>query len=624
LNDSPDIAVATTPPPAAEVLFPEPAELRSRDIFRLLSRAWPFVRPYKRHLIYLFLALIPTLPAGLFALFLIRILFDVVGHGHPLTPAEAHLLFVPVNAPRELVLYRACLVSGVVMMVGLPVAGFLFGYAVWILQRISNLFRVNLYARLQELSLRFHSEEKIGDAIFRMFQDSAAIPQVINGLVLQPLRWLPFAIANFFWLLLYSYPMALLAAILLPVEFSLAWVYSGKLRRKFLAEREAASLATTRIEETLASIKAVKAFGCEAIESTRYADDNWSAFLAARASRLLLARYRVVTNVARGLAYVGAIYFGARQVLEGGTSGLTNALVSLGLFQGSMAVFGRLSVRSRALANLWGSLQDVGVAVSRVLEMLAKPIEEKVASGTAMPPAAPHTLRFNHVSFGYDPRAPVLRDVNFAAKAGEIVAIAGPSGSGKSTIIALLLRFFDPGAGTISLDDVPIDQFDLAAWRGVVSVALQDNPLFTASIRANVAYGRQDASEAEIATALAIAGLGEFVRSLPAGLDTTLGEKGSKISTGQAQRIGLARAIVRDAPILMLDEPTSALDAATEEAVMRGIRAWVAERSGRRMVIIATHRRTTAVRTDRVYRIAGGSVAESDDVSLEAPAAPEA
>ncbi len=624
MSTAPDIAAATTPPPAAEVRFPEPSELRSRDIFRLVVRAWPFVRPYKRHLLYLLLAIIPTLPVGLIALTIIRVIFDVVGHNKPLTPLEAHLLFLHVGAPRQLVLLRVCIASGVMIMVGMPIGMFLFGYAVWILQRISNLFRVNLYARLQELSLRFHAEEKIGDAIFRMFQDSAAIPQVINGLVIAPLRWVPFAIANFFWLLLYSYPMALIAAVLLPVEFALAWIYSGKMRRKFLAEREATSLATTRIEETLASIKAVKAFGCEATESLRYADDNWTAFLASRASRLLLARYRVVTNVARGLAYCGAIYYGAHQVLVGGSSGLTRAVVSLGLFQGAMAVFGRLSVRSRALANLWGSLQDVGIAVSRVLEMLSKPSDEKVHSGTAIPPRSPHALRFERVSFGYDLRAPVLSEVSFEAGAGEMIAIAGPSGSGKSTIIALLLRFYDPGAGIISLDGTPIEQFDLAAWRSLVSVALQDNPLFTATMRANVAYGRPDASDSEILSALTIAGLSDFVRALPAGLDTMLGEKGSKISTGQAQRIGLARAILRDAPILMLDEPTSALDAATEDLVMRGVRAWLAERPKSRIVVVATHRRTTAACADRTYRITGGRVVEGALAALEPRAVQEA
>lgn len=616
MSAAPDIAAATAPPPSAEVHFPEPAELRSRDIFRLLGNAWPFVRPYKRHLLYLLLAIIPTLPVGLITLTLIRVMFDVVGHNKPLTPFEAHLLFLHVGAPRKVVLLRACIESGAIIMLAMPIGMALVGYAVWILQRISNLFRVNLYARLQELSLRFHSEEKIGDAIFRMFQDSAAIPQVVNGLVLQPLRWLPVLVAVFFWLVLYSYPMALVAAALMPIEFALAWIYSAKLRRKFLAERKATALATTRIEETLASIKAVKAFGCEGPESLQYAEDNWNAFLAARASRLLLARYRVATNVARGLAYCLAIYFGTLTVLHGGRSGLADAVFSLGLFQGTMAVFGRFSVRARALANLWGSLQDVGVAVSRVLEMLAKPVEERIASGTTIPPAAPHTLRFDRVDFGYDPRSPVLSGVSFEAAAGEMIAIAGPSGSGKSTIIALLLRFFDPDRGAILLDGTPIAEFDLAAWRGMVSVALQDSPMFSATLRANVAYGRPGASDTEILQALAVAGLGDFVRSLPAGLDTMLGEKGSKISTGQAQRIGLARALLRDAPILMLDEPTSALDAPTEEAVMRGVRAWLEERPDGRIAIVATHRRTTAACADRIYRITGGRVIEG---ALPAP-----
>ena len=163
-------------------------------------------------------------------------------------------------------------------------------------------------------------------------------------------------------------------------------------------------------------------------------------------------------------------------------------------------------------------------------------------------------------------------------------------------------------------------EFDLVAWRGCLSVALQENPLFTASVRDNVAYGRVDASEAEVATAIRRAGLSDFVRSLPSGLATMLGEKGSKLSIGQAQRIGLARALLRDAPILMLDEPTSALDAATEESVMLGVREWIAEAPRRRMAIVVTHRRTTAARADRSFRITAGKIEPGD--SLEAGGTP--
>jgi ABC-type multidrug transport system fused ATPase/permease subunit len=259
----------------------------------------------------------------------------------------------------------------------------------------------------------------------------------------------------------------------------------------------------------------------------------------------------------------------------------------------------------------------VVVAISRVLEMLGQTPEQSVSSGSAIPPKSATVLTFDRVTFGYDPRTPVLADVNLEARVGEITAIAGPSGSGKSTIISLVVRFFDPTAGSILLDGEPIAGFELPAWRGMLSVALQENPLFTATIRDNVAYGRPNASTVEVAEAIHRAGLGDFVRSLPAGLDTMLGEKGSKLSVGQAQRLGLARALLRNAPILLLDEPTSSLDVATEDAVMNGLRDWVNEDPTRRMVILATHRRTTASRADRIYQIAAGRLVAADGSVLD-------
>ena len=586
-------------------------------MFRLVAQAWPFIRPYRRHLAYLLLATLPLLLGGLLALDLTRVFFDVVGNGHPVTPAQAWMLHVPLHADRRLILIHACTLAGIAGVVGLIASAFTLGYAVWILQRISNLFRVNLYTRMQELSVRFHSEEKIGDAIFRMFQDSAAIPNVINGLIVQPLIFFPAATASILYLVGYDYRMALIAVLLIPANLMLAWMFGDSMRGAFIAERETTARATTRIEETLASIKTVKAFGTEAREADTYARDNWDAFIAARRARLMLARYRVMTNTVRGLAYVAALYVGATEVMAGGTGGLARAAVSLGLFQGSLALFGSVSARTRNITDLWGSMQDVVVAISRVLEMLRQPPEQSVSSGRAVPPKAAALLAFDRVTFGYDPRTPVLTGVNLEARVGQITAIAGPSGSGKSTIIWLIVRFFDPTAGRILLDAEPIRDFDLPAWRGMLSVALQENPLFTATLRHNVAYGRPNASTAEVAEAIHRAGLGDFVRSLPAGLDTMLGEMGAKLSAGQAQRLGLARAILRDAPILLLDEPTSALDVATEEMVMRGLRDWVNEAPKRRMAIIATHRRATASRADRVYHLAAGRLVAADGSAFD-------
>jgi ATP-binding cassette subfamily B protein len=237
---------------------PGPGKLRSRDVFRLLSSVWPFVRPYKRHLLYLFIAMLPGLVLGLAGLILIRVFFDVIGQGYSMSRYEALMLHVPLTAGRELVLWRACIVASMLLVAGIPIFALTFGYAVWLLQRISNLFRVSLYSRLQELSLHFHSEEKIGDAIFRMFQDSAAAWQLLNGLVIQPIRLLPLATGTLVFLLVMSYPMALIAFAIVPLNLLLAWGFAGPMRRHFLRERQTSAIATTRIEETLAAIRRSK------------------------------------------------------------------------------------------------------------------------------------------------------------------------------------------------------------------------------------------------------------------------------------------------------------------------------------------------------------------------------
>jgi ATP-binding cassette, subfamily B, bacterial len=356
--------------------------------------------------------------------------------------------------------------------------------------------------------------------------------------------------------------MALIAFAIVPLNLLLAWGFAGPMRRQFLRERQTSAIATTRIEETLAAIRAVKAFGGEEAEKLTYTRENWESFVAARRARLLLATYLVLTNTVRGLAYAGALYFGAREVLAGGRATLIHAGFSLGLFQASLSAFSAMSGRTRALVDLWGSLQDVAVALERVFEMLNKRPESRVASGRVIAPIPHRSLTFDAVGFSYD-GPPVLSNISFEARVGELTAIAGASGCGKSTLIALALRFFNPGSGRILLDGRDVRDFDLASYRALLGTGLQDNPLFTATLRDSLTYGNPAATANEIERAVTRAGLSEFVRALPAGLDTMLGEKGARLSTGQAQRIGLARAFLRDAPILVFDEPTSALDPAT-------------------------------------------------------------
>ncbi len=573
------------------------------------------MKPYRRHLIFLILAIVPlALPVGVLAIAFARIVFDVIGNGHPLTNVEAFLIHAPLNASRQTVLIHLVTVAAIVGAVALPVIAVGAGYVVWILQQITNLFRVDLYARLQDLSLRFHGEEKIGDAMFRMFQDSAVFSQVIVALVMKPLLGMPFIVADLIWLSLLNRPMAALLALLIPAQIALARYYSASLRRAFVKEREATAYAMTRIEETLASIKTVKSFGTEDIEGATYSRDNWDAFMAARQARMMLVRYKVVNNTMMGAAQIAAIWFGARQVLLGGT--FLRAAASLGTFQGTLGLMTRSSKRTTDLVNTWGMLQDTTIAMARVLEFLGAHGDSEMKSGSALPPSKIATLRFERVSFSYDDGESVLRDVSFEAYAGKITAVAGESGSGKSTTLNLMLRFFEPASGRITANGIDIRDFQVVAWRGIISVALQENPLFAASIRDNIAYSNPAASEEQILIAARRAGLESFLRSLPDGLGTMLGEQGSKLSTGQAQRIGLARALLRDAQILLLDEPTASLDGATESHVLTGIREWIDEAPAR-TVIIVTHRGTTAALADTVFRIDAGRIIESDSASLE-------
>jgi ATP-binding cassette, subfamily B, bacterial len=617
-----EMADRKSPPPsvAPKLEYPDSHRLRSRDVFRLIPRIWPFVRPYRKHVIFLVLMSVPLLPAGLLVIASTRIFYDVVGNGHPLTRGEATLLHVAQSASRETVLLHLIILWVIIGAIAGPIGSVGVGYVVWLLQRITNLFRVDLYSRMQELSVRFHGEEKIGDAMFRMFQDSAAIPQVIDALILEPLMLAPLVVAEVYWLARFNPSMALIAIVLIPAYLVLAIVYSPGMRRAFIGEREATAQATTRIEETLSSIKTVKAFGTEQSEGRIYARDNWAAFLAARNARMKLVRYRVAANTILAFGELAALYIGARQVLLGDADGVFRIAVSLGTFQGTIAVLKRCGKRMHDLAGHWGGLQDTTVGMARVLEMLGRLPEADVQSGANLPPARIGTLAFERVSFAYDPAEPVLRDVTFEARAGTITALAGASGSGKSTIVSLALRFFDPTAGRIMAGGVDISQFQLPAWRSVISVGLQENPLFTATIRGNIAYSDASATPDRTAIAVRRAGLEDFISSLPEGLDTMLGEKGAKLSTGQAQRIGLARALLRDAQILLLDEPTASLDGATEAEVLRGIREWVNDAPDRRMVIIATHRRTTAKVADQIFAVADGRVVVGDMRSFERPA----
>ena len=253
--------------------------------------------------------------------------------------------------------------------------------------------------------------------------------------------------------------------------------------------------------------------------------------------------------------------------------------------------------------------QDMAMGLRRVFDILDIDPEITNRDAAISMMAFQREIRFENVSFSYEPNRPVLEGVSFSATPGSISALIGPTGSGKSTLMALLLRLFDPTEGSISIDGTDLRNYQIESLRRHIAIALQENVLFGMSVRENIRYVAPEASDAEVSEAVRIADMGDYVSGLPHGLDTVLSDRGGKLSTGQRQRLSIARAVVRDTPILILDEPTAALDAATEHRVMENLSKWGSSQG--RAIFVITHRISTIRRAENILYLDNGRILES-------------
>jgi ABC-type multidrug transport system fused ATPase/permease subunit len=595
-----------------------------RLVLRILLRCLPWLRAVRGHL----LALVGAFTGiALLLLPVVIVLFDVtwtrVLKGEALTALEAAALgFDPATTVgvdalsaelRRAIAVRVVWIGAALAAVTTPLVIGLFYYQVWILQRINQLLRLAIYERLQALSLRFHAESRVGDAIYRLYQDSATVTQLIEILFLTPL----FALARFaFSLVVVALFDPWLAVILL-----LGWLpalllgraLSRRLRVGFRAAREANSALTSRIQETLAGIRVLKAYGAEAREQARFEADSRAAFAAAFDARQRFALFGVAAFwIAGGMLLAGTAWatletraeaelFAKRLLLLLGFTGW-----NLGLYNLFKLRLGDGATATRQLLRTWGKIQDVAIGLDRVFELLDVEPEVQDAPGAIDAPDLRHGVVFRGVSFAYGRSERTLDGVELEARTGTITAIVGPTGSGKSTLVSLLLRLFDPDEGRIELDGVDLRRIRLASLRASVAIALQENLLFGTTVRENIRYAVPGASDEAVRAAARVAGADAFVERLPEGYDTLLGERGTKLSTGQRQRLSIARAVLKDAPILVLDEPTASLDAETELAVMRNLATWGAGRA----IFLITHRLSTIRRADRIVVLEAGRIVE--------------
>jgi ABC-type multidrug transport system fused ATPase/permease subunit len=595
-----------------------------RLVLGLLLRCLGLLRPVRGHVVALVLGFVTL---GIFFLPLVLVLFDLFWNrallGEPLTSYAANglgldpSLAVDVDVldaeTRRFIARQAVVIGCVAGLVIVPVFVALYYYQVWILQRVNQLLRIDLVGRLQSLSLRFHADNPVGDAIYRVYQDSAMVTQLIDVLFLTPV----FALLRFTSMLFVVYwfepELALVMAMVWPPALALGAHHSKRLRAGFRAAREANSDLTSRIQETIGGIRVIKAYGAEAREQARFEERSREAFRRAESARSRFARFNVGTFwIVGGIlvtnsAWATILTHRGEPLLIGTVSGIAELAVwNLGLYGSFKFVQGSGTDQIRLLFRTWGRTQDIAIGLDRVFELLDLEPEVKERDDARPMPAIRDGVAFRGVSFSYQSGHPTLRDVDLVAPVGSITAIVGPTGSGKTTLMAMLLRLYDPDRGRIEVDGVDLRAFRLDSLRSRVSIALQENVLFATTVRENIRYAAPHATDAEVREAARIACADEFIEMLPDGYDTLLGERGTKLSSGQRQRLSIARAVLKCSDILILDEPTAALDAITERRVLGNLAEWGRDKT----IFLITHRLSTVRGADQIVYLRDGRIVE--------------
>ena len=578
------------------------------------------------HLVYYYIIVWSAMLVGVVtSLFTVDLLNQSILQAQPLTPFLADFvgredlangaLETLTEVQRQELQWTYMVIIITVGLLTFPFTVALPYYNVWILQQINQDLRLALIERWHQLSLRYHGDHRVGDSVYRIYQDSAQVTAIIGMLVSVVTQVTQYTMTIFFVAALD--PILGLMGITIAI-FALGWArwFSPRVRTRSLVARETNSDLTSRIQEVLGAVKVTKAYGREADEQRRFEEDSVVAFNAAHKVRSLVAivgiiMFTLAAAILLGGEFLMAIWANSdRETFAAvliGLIGLSFVRWNLAAFQWAQGEFFKASGQVRGLVRDWTSAQDMAMGLDRVFEILDIEPDVKNAVDPIPMPAFEKEIRFEHVSFAYESARPVLQDVTLTAPAGSINAIVGPTGSGKSTLVSLLTRLFDPDTGMVSIDGNDVRLLDVESLRANVSIALQENVLFGMSVRDNIRYVVPDATDGEVREAARVACADDYIEGLPEGLDTMLGDRGGRLSTGQRQRLSIARAVVRNAPILILDEPTAALDAETEHRVLERLAAWGAGR----VIFLITHRISTIQRADQIFYLDGGEILES-------------
>jgi ATP-binding cassette subfamily B protein len=458
--------------------------------------------------------------------------------------------------------------------------------------------RADLYSHLQRLSLSFHHKAKSGDLITRVTSDIDRLREVTVMAVMPLLAHSLTLVGMFgvmFWL---HWELALIAIAVFPLFLFSTIRLTKRIRQVVRQQRQREGAMAATAAESIGAIKIVQALSLQdMLENTFFSHNHQSLKDSAKAQRLAAGLERMVELLV-GVAIALVLWRGVQLVLR------------QSLTPGDLLVFVnylRIAFKPmRQLAKYTGQIAKATASGERVLDVLDIVPDIRDARGAIDAPPLEGTVQFQNVSFAYEPNQSILKDVNFIVYPGQHVALVGPSGGGKSTLVSLLLRLYDPIEGRILVDGHDLREYKLHSLRRQISVVLQDSILFAASVRDNIAYGCLQASGEEIEQAARLANAHNFIMALPQGYDTILGERGATLSGGQRQRIAIARAAVRQAPIVILDEPTTGLDQENEHAVNEALERLTKGRT----TFLISHNLKPVVQADLILYVEGGEILE--------------
>ena len=552
-------------------------------------RLLAYARPYVWRWVGVGLLLLASSGVALLQPCLLQVLFDHVLDDQPAPRWMTHL-----SGKGELLACIAAVSFGLYVISSLLDGALSYSW-IRVGQRMVYDVARDLFSVTQRQSLRFHSKHPVGDSMSRIVTDSWCVYNVVESLIMTPAQAIVTLAGMVIIMARMNGPLTIVAILVAPAVSLGSMVLAKRLRRIAKARREIESNMQAHVQQVLAGIHVVQAFGQETREHERFTDYASAAIRAFRRGAFVTNLSNLYTGLVLAVGNGIVLLVGARQVLR---DELT--LGELLLF---ISYLNMMQAQVSTLARTYVALQSRRAEIDRVNEYLSAENEISDAPAAASVSSARGDVTLENVTFGYEPDRPVLRDVSLSLRAGQTIALVGSTGAGKTTLASMVPRFFDPWSGAVRIDGQDVRGLRVRDVRGHVSLMLQESFLFPITVAQNIAFGRPDAPRDAIIRAAEAANAAEFIEQLPDGYDTIIGERGATLSGGQKQRLSIARALLKNAPILILDEPTAALDTVTEQAILEAMRRLMKDRT----TLIIAHRLSTIRDADQIAVLDAGA-----------------